>query len=790
VRPPLGGGGGAPHHQAARHTITDTNSLHEAGTTECSGTVRQARRLHARGFHVFPVDHPNHPQCIGKHGPDNPCDGERGKHPAVKWGTWAVAATPQMIDLEWGKRRGVANIAIACGPSGLVVFDEDEAGEADRWCVTNGVTLPNTYTVPTGRGRHLYYRWDHTQQRIGNVPKAVDGFKMDVRGDGGYAIGEGSQHASGATYTGNGQPIADLPPKVAEVLLAAGKHTQPEPVLADLAGHHNTKIGFHDRHHALVAYAGRLRKSGIDYREAEPAFRQRWLLCEQPEGEIPEAHFHSPTCPYPVTWEEAQAKLRDVYDRYAAGQNLAADNNGQTSRNLTVTPGSSVTARRIEWWEPDLIVASSINLIAAREGVGKSTVAASWAASETRNGGSVLWVGTEESREYAVVPRLIAAGADLDRVLFVDVEVTLATGNFTTTLQFPLDLPAIERTITERKVTMMVLDPCKGLVPPDFKGSDDVAVRQYLEPIAKLCSDCHVTLLGLTHFGKRDSSDSGLLILGSIAWSQVARSVVSIAEDSDSGTRVLTNTKSNYATRTRSIEFTIKSKVIDTEDGPAEVGSVDWIGDTDKDARALLAGSSGCTVEEFDEHDYTAELKSSWLYQYLDDARKADAQVRPKDAVAAGADKGISRRSVFRLFDTLANASMAKSIDQPGFPRVTHWQLVTDGTTGDGPGAHKSGGTTGTTVPDLRKQVGTTGDTADQMRLQVALQEKQSLTSGNDTAPAPVVPVVPPDRECAPAPAPPGAPTAHTPGYTTRVQRALANARDREYPPESDGGAA
>ena len=60
------------------------------------------------------------------------------------------------------------------------------------------------------------------------------------------------------------------------------------------------------------------------------------------------------------------------------------------NRSIAVTPGSSVTARRIEWWEPDLIVASAINLIAAREGIGKSTVAASWAARETRNGGTVL----------------------------------------------------------------------------------------------------------------------------------------------------------------------------------------------------------------------------------------------------------------------------------------------------------------------------------------------------------------------------------------------------------------
>jgi hypothetical protein len=413
-------------------------------------------------------------------------------------------------------------------------------------------------------------------------------------------------------------------------------------------------------------------------------------------------------------------------------------------RNITVTAGSAVVARRIEWWEPNLIVKSAINLLAAREGLGKSTVAASWAARETCDGGTVVWIGTEESREYAVVPRLIAAGADLDRVLFVDVDLTTETGVITTTLQFPLDLPAIKKTITDHHITMLVLDPCKGVVPPDFKGSDDVAVRQYLEPIAKLCSDCHVTMLGLSHFGKRDSPDSGLLILGSIAWSQVARSVVSIADDADSDTKVLTNTKSNYATSTRSIEFTIDSTVIDTVDGPAEIGAVNWLGDTDKDARDLLGGSQG-RDNEFDEHDYTDDLKASWLYQYLAAAQASHAVIRPKDAVAVAADKGVSRRSVFRLFDKLANAGMARSVDGDSFPKITYWQLVVGDTTGPQGGVTENGGTTGTTGPDLHKQGGTT----------VAPQETAGTTAKTpheqqqQSEKTPVVPVVPPNPECA-----------------------------------------
>ena len=63
----------------------------------------------------------------------------------------------QQIDREWAKYGGLANIGVSCGPANLVVLDEDQAAELDKWCLTYGVTLPDTHEVTTGRGRHLIY---------------------------------------------------------------------------------------------------------------------------------------------------------------------------------------------------------------------------------------------------------------------------------------------------------------------------------------------------------------------------------------------------------------------------------------------------------------------------------------------------------------------------------------------------------------------------------------------------------------------------------------------------------
>ncbi|WP_052765168.1 AAA family ATPase [Mycolicibacterium obuense] len=327
----------------------------------------------------------------------------------------------------------------------------------------------------------------------------------------------------------------------------------------------------------------------------------------------------------------------------------------KSGRRIVVTRGSSVKAKKLVWWEAGLILQYAINLLAAREGKGKSTIASSWVARETRDGGTVIWIGTEESREHAVAPRLLAAGADMDRVIFIDVETELGTG----ALVFPLDLRAIEKVIQEHNVTMLILDPAKAVVPSGFSGNDDIAVRQYLEPIAALADRAKVTVIGLAHFGKRQGTDSGQLMLGSVAWSQVARCVLSIADDPDTGTRVLTNTKSNYAGTDRSVEFKIVSTVIHTDDGPTEIGSVEWLGDTTLDARDFLGGS-----DDDDHGERTAA--SHWLEDYL----TANGPTASKVIKSEAAKEKISEATLKRAKKKLGVVDRSS-----GFPRTSTWYL-------------------------------------------------------------------------------------------------------------------
>lgn len=186
--------------------------------------LRVAHAARARGWRPIPIDHPHahgdacnedgEPTgCTGAHA-NIPCDGERGKHPCGNWGTQSASVpTDGMLQIWFGN--DPRNIGIACGPSGIVVLDEDELGALERLAVKLGKTLPKTYRVRTGRGWHWYFR-PPRDRVVGNRAGALKPHHIDVRGgkgSGGYVVGAGSLHASGHVYAAEDEdaPLAELP---------------------------------------------------------------------------------------------------------------------------------------------------------------------------------------------------------------------------------------------------------------------------------------------------------------------------------------------------------------------------------------------------------------------------------------------------------------------------------------------------------------------------------------------------------------------------------------------------
>lgn len=299
-------------------------------------------------------------------------------------------------------------------------------------------------------------------------------------------------------------------------------------------------------------------------------------------------------------------------------------------RRITLIPASSVRTERLDWLIDNWVPRKSMTLLAGREGLGKSTIACDIAAQASRgdltNGVpmNVAYLNTEDSREITVAPRLQAAGADMDRVFFFN--VTTETGN-TGGLQLPGDTHILAEALAGGNVGLVILDAAKSAMHSSLDGYRDDDVRQFLEPLSAMCDEHDMSIIGLVHFGKRESNDPGKLILGSVAWSQIARSVLSVAVD-DEGTLVVTNTKGNLAPAQVSREARIESVTIPTDDGKqTEVGRVVWGDNTNVSAADLLASHDDQDDDRTDAEiwlgDYLQEHGPTRRKKVLDDGRKA-----------------------------------------------------------------------------------------------------------------------------------------------------------------------
>jgi hypothetical protein len=266
------------------------------------------------------------------------------------------------------------------------------------------------------------------------------------------------------------------------------------------------------------------------------------------------------------------------------------------ARRLVLTPASAIVPEPVVWgWEDDdgngRIAAGTVNLFAGREGTGKSSCLI-WKAAKITRGelpGSfygqprpVIYSALEDSWKYTIVPRLMASGADLNRVYRAEVQ-TVEDEKWT--LSLPADNKLLEEAIAEYAVALVVLDPLLSAISEKLDTHVNRQVRQALDPLAGVADRTGAMIDGIAHFSKANGTDASSLITGSGAFKDVARSIFAFAAD-DQG-HVITQTKNNLGhSGLPSMEYRIIEAIVPTPTGDARVG------------RFVLDGNSERTVED------------------------------------------------------------------------------------------------------------------------------------------------------------------------------------------------
>lgn len=160
---------------------------------------------------------------------------------------------PEKIQ-EWWTKSPNANIGIDLNRSNLTVLDFD-SGDAPP-----NIGLPETFTVKTGRGQHLYFKGLLAQGDMYFAGKHVG----EVKSAGGYVVGPKSLHPSGSVYSVlNRTNVADAPADIVASLKKGPEVKTPVSVVGD-------PIPYGQHYNFLLALAGKLRHDGLEQNEIEP----------------------------------------------------------------------------------------------------------------------------------------------------------------------------------------------------------------------------------------------------------------------------------------------------------------------------------------------------------------------------------------------------------------------------------------------------------------------------------------------------------------------------------------
>lgn len=316
---------------------------------------------------------------------------------------------------------------------------------------------------------------------------------------------------------------------------------------------------------------------------------------------------------------------------------------GQEARRVRVVAASSIRTERQRWYWADRIPTSTVAVFAGRGGEGKSSFAFHLAA-ETSRGALpgdyhrtpspvLIWSG-EDRWETVVVPRLTAAGADLDRVFQLAIDSTVDADTLEVSPNLPDDLPLVREAIEQTGARLVIIDPISSTMRGDLNKEADT--RRTLDGLARIAHHTGAAILAIRHFNKGQGNASDK-VSGSHAFRDAARAVFLFATDDESGHRIVTQDKGNYSQHgAGSFAFDLESVQIPIDDGEsAEVARVVILGESDVSVSDIINRTTPSDDGREDRNAATAFI--------LDHLRSCEAEeAKAADVLKLGRAAGFS----------------------------------------------------------------------------------------------------------------------------------------------------
>lgn len=318
----------------------------------------------------------------------------------------------------------------------------------------------------------------------------------------------------------------------------------------------------------------------------------------------------------------------------------------------------------IQWIWPGWLAAGKFHVAGGAPGTGKTTLALAMAATVTVGGrwpdGSrspignvVIWSGEDDPAD-TLVPRLMAAGADLSRTYFI---AGINDGDGPRAFDPARDVDLLTAKLEEiGDVRLLIVDPIVSAISGD--SHKNAEVRRGLQPLADLAATMRCAVLGVTHFTKGTAGrDPVERITGSLAFGALARIVMVTAvrqEEDGTATRMLLRAKSNIGPDSGGFGYDLfQAELKDVTSIFASY--VAWGEPLDGTARDLLASAE----ERTDGDGGTQDEVARWLRDLIGEE---GGSIDRRDVMKAAQSMGFKERTVHRARDRLGI-----SVRQMGF---------------------------------------------------------------------------------------------------------------------------
>ena len=303
---------------------------------------------------------------------------------------------------------------------------------------------------------------------------------------------------------------------------------------------------------------------------------------------------------------------------------------------------SDVELTPVEWlWKPYLPF-GKLSVLQGNPGEGKTYFAMHLAAACT-NGKllpnmermepfNVIYQTAEDGLGDTVKPRLIEAGADLDRVLVID----------DSEVQLTLSDERIERAIIENNARLVIIDPIQAYLGADVDMNRANEVRPIFMRLGQVAQRTGCAILLIGHLNKAAGMQSLQRGLGSIDIAAAVRSVMFIGKlKHDPTMRILTHEKSSLAPPGASLAFSL-----------GDEGGFRWVGEYDITADEMLSG-----IEP------QRETKTQQAKDLICALLAGGKQVLSEDIDKAALERGIPGRTVRDAKRELGDALKSKIVE-------------------------------------------------------------------------------------------------------------------------------